>query len=205
MDNKNVKEKFLLNCLNTMKKKQDNLMKKYNFGNKDNKFIMFPEKSLFYMYNNETKNVFFRAKIQIIGTYSNKSHTWRWGWSNRYVLHNMKKTALKIMNFGKANKIKILTEPKIKDTNLGYIFTSIGMKLSNGKGYYIIPGTNVYPDIFIMFTDVKKVNDDYDDIKKLHKNIRKNITKKNKNILLLKPKKKISKKKIKSKSSNKKV
>lgn len=204
MNNKNVKEKFLLNCLNTMKKKQENLMKKYNFGNEDNKFIMFPEKSLFYMYNNKTKNVFFRAKIQIIGTYSNKSNTWRWGWSNRYVLHNMKKTALKIMNFGKTNKIKILTEPKIKDTNLGYIFTSIGMKLSNGKGYYIIPGTKVYPDIFLMFSDVKKIDENYNDIKKLHKNIKNKITKKHRNILLLKPKKKISKKKIISKIFNKK-
>ena len=28
---------------------------------------------------------FFEAKFQIIGTYVDKSKTWRWAWSNRYV------------------------------------------------------------------------------------------------------------------------
>ena len=141
------------------------------------------------MYDDKSKNVFFQGKIQVIGTYSNKSNTWRWAWSNRFVLHNMKKTSLKIMNFGKTNKLDILTKPKIKDENLGYIFTSIGLKLSNGKGYYIIPGSKKYPDIFLIFTNVKKINETYENIKKLHKNIRSKLTKKNKNMLFLKPKK----------------
>ena len=190
-----ILNKFLLNCLNNMKKKQEVLMDKYNFGKENNKFLMFPEKNLFYMYNDKTKKVFFEAKIQIIGTYSNKSTTWRWGWSNRFVLHNMKKTSLKILNFGKINKINVLVKPKIKDDNLGYIFTSIGMKLSNGKGYYIIPGTNTYPDIFLIFTNVKKINEDYDKLIKLNKNIKLKISKKNKNLLqLYNNKPKISKK-----------
>ena len=64
------------------------------------------------------------TQFQIIGTYVDKSKTWRWGWSNRYVPANLKKTALKIMDFGKANKIDILSKPKIKDDNLGYLFTA---------------------------------------------------------------------------------
>ena len=151
------------------------------------------------MYNNNTNNVFFEAKIQIIGTYSDKSKTWRWGWSNRFVEHNMKKTALKILQFGKNNNIKVLTKPKIKDKNLGYIFTSIGIKLSNGKGFYIIPGTKTYPNIFLIFTNIKKINKSYDDLIKYNKNIKYNIKNKNKNILILKSKKKSKKNNKKSK------
>lgn len=200
MNKKDTKEKFLLNCLNLMKKKQDSLMKKFNFGNEDNKFLMFPDKSTLYLYNSKTNNVFFEGKIQIIGTYSNKSNTWRWGWSNRFVDHNMKKTALKMLHFGKTNKLEILTKPKIKDENMGYIFTSIGIKLSNGKGYYIIPGTNTYPDIFLVFTNVKKINKNYETLLKNYKNNKKKQTKKNKDILELKRNKKV---KITKKQINK--
>ena len=56
------------------------------------------------------------------------------------------------------NQIEILSKPKIKDENMGYIFTALGMSLSNGKGYYIIPSTRTYPDIFIMFTKVNQVD-----------------------------------------------
>ena len=204
MENKDTRENFLLNCLNQMKKKQNLLMKKYNFGKENNKFIMLPDKNLFYMYNSETNKTFFEAKIQIIGTYSNKSNTWRWGWSNRFVAHNMKKSALKILQFGKVNKINILTKPKIRDDNLGYIFTSIGLKLSNGKGYYIIPATKIYPDIFIIFTNVKKINKNYDDIIKDNKKFKYNLSKKNKNIYKLTKKNILKRKKISKKLISKK-
>lgn len=172
---------FLKKCVETMKLKQDKLMKTYKFGNEGNNFIIFPNKSKFYMFNENTNNVFFEAKIQIIGTYSEKSKTWRWGWSNRFVPLECKKTALKIMDFGKANKIEMLSQPKVKGENMGHIFTALGMELSNARGYYIIPGTKVYPDIFVIFTKCKKVNLNYDDIKKKNSSNKRKSTKKMKN------------------------
>ena len=155
---------FLQNALQSMKNKQDKLMVKHNFGEKENKFLLYPEKNAFYMYNSKTNKTFFKAKFQIIGTYSEKSKTWRWGWSNRYVPHELKATSLKIKKFGEANKVELLSQPKIKDENMGHVFTALGMKLSNSPGYYIVPGTKVYPNIFIIFTKIEKVDLDYTEI-----------------------------------------
>ena len=192
-------EIFFKDALQSMKSKQNKLMSSYGFREKDNKFVMYPEKNKFYLYNEKTGKVFFEAKFQIIGTYVDKSKTWRWGWSNRYVPADLKKTALKIMDFGKANNIDILSKPKIKDDNLGYLFTALGMKLSNAKGYYIIPSARTYPDIFLIFTQVKKINILYDDIVNKHKIENNNKTKKLRKVISLK-----LKKSKKTKISNKK-
>ena len=102
------------------------------------------------------------------------------------------------MDFGKANNIEILSRPKIKDENMGYLFTSLGMKLSNGKGYYIIPSSRTYPDIFLIFTQVKKVNQSYDEVVLQLKEDKKNKTKKLRKIMSLKNKNK-NKRKISAK------
>lgn len=176
-----VKE-YLTDSLRKMKKKQENLMKKHNFGNKENKYVLYPEKNAFYMYNSKTNNVFFKAKVQIIGTYVEKSKTWRWGWSNRFVPPELEKTALKIKKFGEANKMELLTKPKIRYDNLGLNFTALGMQLTNSPGFYIIPGTKVYPHVYLIFTKVEKVNLDY---KKIISEVR---TETRKNTLVLKNK-----------------
>ena len=168
---------YLRNSIDKMKVKQEKLMDKYNFGEKKNKFMLYPERNAFYMFNQDSKNVFFKAKFQIIGTYSEKSRTWRWGWSNRFVPYDLKKTSLKIKKFGESNKIDILSQPKIKDENMGHIFTALGMSLSQSHGYYIIPGTKVYPQIFIIFTKVERVDLEYDTVvKEMRNESRKNST-----------------------------
>lgn len=200
------KNTYFKKAVEEMKVKQERLMKKFNFGEKGNKFIMYPERNRFYLYNKETNKVFFEARMQIIGTYSNKSNTWRWGWSNRYVPSELEKTALKIMEFGKMNQIEILSKPKIKDENMGYIFTALGMSLSNGKGYYIIPATRTYPDIFIMFTKVNKVDLLREDIVNQNRKSLMNTRKKyKKKLLKLNPVKKIKKTKKKKAIKKKEV
>lgn len=200
------KNTYFKKAVEEMKVKQERLMTKFNFGEKGNKFIMYPERNRFYLYNKETNKVFFEARMQIIGTYSNKSNTWRWGWSNRYVPSELEKTALKIMEFGKMNQIEILSKPKIKDENMGYIFTALGMSLSNGKGYYIIPATRTYPDIFIMFTKVNKVDLLREDIVNQNRKSLMNTRKKyKKKLLKLNPVKKIKKTKKKKAIKKKEV
>ena len=49
---------------------------------------------------------------------------------------------------------------------MGHIFTALGMSLSQSHGYYIIPGTKVYPQIFIIFTKVERVDLEYDTVVK---------------------------------------
>ena len=157
-------KEFLTNSIQKMKVKQEKLMKKYDFAKKDNKFVLHPEKNTFYMLNSKTNKVFFKAKIQIIGTYADKSRTWRWGWSNRFVPSDLEKTALKIKKFGEANKMEILSKPRIRDENLGLNFVALGMELTNSPGFFIIPGTKTYPHVYLIFTKVQKVELDYTEL-----------------------------------------
>ena len=157
-------QNYLKTCVTKMKTKQEKLMSQHKFGEKNNKFVLYPERNSFFLFDKDTKKVFFKAKFQIIGTYSEKSKTWRWGWSNRYVPYDLKQTALKIKKFGEANKVEILSDPKIKKDDMGLIFTALGMDLSKSQGYYIVPGTKVYPTIYLIFTQIKKINDTYEEV-----------------------------------------
>ena len=148
---------FLEKCVEDMKKKQEDMMLKYNFGLKDNKFIFFPYKKKFFMYNDKKKEAFFEGQFQIIGTFSPKSKTWRFAWANRYIPNDLKRSSLKLKDFGEANGLELLSQPRIKDDEMGLVFTSICMKLSNGKGYYVIPADKEFPDIYLIFTRIKKI------------------------------------------------
>ena len=148
---------FLEKCVEDMKKKKEDMMLKYNFGLKDNKFIFFPYKKKFFMYNDKKKEAFFEGQFQIIGTFSPKSKTWRFAWANRYIPNDLKRSSLKLKDFGEANGLELLSQPKIKDDEMGLVFTGICMKLSNGKGYYVIPADKEFPDIYLIFTRIKKI------------------------------------------------
>lgn len=156
---------FLDSCLDTMKSKQDKMLNTHNFGRKSNKFIFFPNYKKFYMYDEKTNNAFFEAQYQIVGTYSPKSETWRFGWSNRHVPHDLKKSSLKLKEFGESNGLEIFTLPKVRDDKLGMVFTAIAMKLSNAKGYYIVPAEGNFPEVHLIFTKVKKINRSIDKVK----------------------------------------
>ena len=175
---------FLDKCLDSMKEKQDKMLRTYNFGRKNNKFIFFPLKKKFYMFDDKKGEAFFEGQFQIIGTFSPKSKTWRFAWANRYVPNDIKRTSLKLMEFGESNDLPLFSEPKIKDDKMGLIFTAIGMKLSNAKGYYIIPADGEYPEIFLVFTKVKKIKKSINKI--IKDNEKNNLSKKRKYEKLLK-------------------
>ena len=118
----NLKE-FLDKCLDTMKEKQEKMLLTYNFGKKNNKFIFFPMKKKFYMFNDKKREAFFEGQFQIIGTFSPKSKTWRFAWANRYIPNDIKKTSLKLKEFGESNDLPLFSEPIIRPI-FSFKFTS---------------------------------------------------------------------------------
>jgi exoribonuclease R len=194
------KKIFMNESLDYMKKTQDKMMNEYGFGKETNRYIFYPERNRFYMYDEKTKEVFFEARFQVIGTYVKKSETWRWGWANRYVPNDLQKTSLKVKEFGEVGGIKIFSKPKVKGENLGFLFTSVGMYLSKAKGYYIIPGGYGYPDTFIVFTKVSKVDKKYKEIVKNDKNNKKKTKQKYERVV-----ERTKKKYLKKKQNNKKA
>ena len=177
-------ETFLDGCLDSMKKKQDDMLRTYNFGRKNNNFIFYPKQKKFYLFDSKTNKAFFEAQFQVVGTFSPKSNTWRFGWANRYVPHDLKKTSLKLKEFGESNGLNIFSEPKVKDDKLGLVFTAIAMKLSHAKGYYIVPAEGKFPEVHLIFTKIRKIRRSMKTIKgNTEKN---NLTKKKKYLKLIK-------------------
>ena len=72
-----------------MKIKQDKFMEKHNFGEKEINLSYIQKETLLCIMKTQIK--FFPIRFQIIGTYAEKSKTWRWGWSNRFVPYDLKK------------------------------------------------------------------------------------------------------------------
>ena len=156
---------FIDSCLDNMKTKQDIMLKTYNFGRKNNQFIFYPNHKKFYMFNKDKGEAFLEAQFQIIGTFSPKSETWRFGWANRYVPNELKRTSLKLKDFGESNNLEVFSQPKVRDDKLGTLFTAIGMKLSNAKGYYIVPADGKFPEVHLIFTKLKKIKKSINKIK----------------------------------------
>ena len=195
-------QEYLMTCVDKMKNRQEKMMKKFNFGQENNKFVLYPQKNAFYMFNSKTEKVFFQARFQIVGTFSPKSKTWRWAWSNRFVPFDLKKTALKIKEFGETHQVDMLSQPKIKGEDMGHVFTALGMSLTNSSGYYIIPATKAYPQIYITLNALKKVDLPYPEVvSEVRKASRQNRDKYRKKLT----QKKRTTKSLKNKNKNKKV
>ena len=169
-------EHYIKSSLDNMKQKQEVMLKTYNFGRKNNQFIFFPNHKKFYLFDKVKGEAFFEAQFQIIGTFASKSSTWRFAWANRYVPNELKRTSLRLKEFGESNNLDIFSQPKVQDSELGVLFTAIGMKLSNAKGYYIVPEDGKFPEVHLVFTKIKKIKRS---IKKIQKDFQKgNETKK---------------------------
>jgi hypothetical protein len=169
-------EHYIKSSLDNMKQKQEVMLKTYNFGRKNNQFIFFPNHKKFYLFDKVKGEAFFEAQFQIIGTFASKSSTWRFAWANRYVPNELKRTSLRLKEFGESNNLDIFSQPKVQDSELGVLFTAIGMKLSNAKGYYIVPEDGKFPEVHLIFTKIKKIKRS---IKKIQKDFQKgNETKK---------------------------
>jgi hypothetical protein len=167
---------YIQGSLDNMKQKQELMLKTYNFGKKNNQFIFYPNHKKFYLFDKTKGEAFFEAQFQVIGTFSPKSSTWRFAWANRYVPNELKRTSLRLKEFGESNNLKIFSQPKVEDKELGVLFTAIGMKLSNAKGYYIVPADGEFPEVHLIFTKIKKIKRS---IKKIQKDFEKgNLTKK---------------------------
>ena len=156
---------FISNTLNNMKTKQDNMLRTYNFGRRNNQFIFFPNHKKFYMFDKTTGTAFFEAQFQVVGTFSPKSSTWRFAWANRYVPNDLKKTSIRLKEFGESNDLEIFSHPKVKDEKLSALFTAISMRLSNAKGYYVVPADGKYPEVHLIFTKINKIKRSMNKIK----------------------------------------
>jgi len=88
-----------------------------------------------------------------VGSYSEKSHTWKWSWNNTTTLDNVKKPTKLIRAFGQQSNFSKLTEGYFPSDEIeAWEFTAIAAKLLNGIGVYRpVPDTGL--KIFLVITE----------------------------------------------------
>ena len=93
------------------------------------------------------------ASIQVVGTTSKASKTWRWAWANTSLPSHVKEKAREVQQFGKIEGLNRLTEPQLPDDeHLGWEMTSIMARIIGAKGAYRCPDDNGF--IYFVYTDL---------------------------------------------------
>jgi hypothetical protein len=102
-----------------------------------------------------------------VGSYSEKSNTWKWSWDNNHTLDNGKESANLIKDFGQRLNFPKLTEGYLPSDEIeAWEFTAIAANLLNGIGVYR-PVNDTGLKIFLVITEfvdndtAQKIKDKY--------------------------------------------
>lgn len=100
-----------------------------------------------------TGDVELNFKYFQIGTFSERSNTWKWAWDNDHILDNVKKQTDLIKEFGlRSNYPKLTTGYFQSDEFEAYEFAAIAVNLTNGIGIY--RPVDKHLKIFLVITEL---------------------------------------------------
>jgi hypothetical protein len=99
------------------------------------------------------------ATIQAIGSTSNKSGTWMWGWANRSLPAKVTDQLYRLKQFGEREKLSQLTEEIFPgDEEFGWEMAAVATRILKGKGVYRCPSKNGF--LFLVFMDICLIDTD---------------------------------------------
>lgn len=99
------------------------------------------------------------ATIQAVGSISNKSGTWLWGWANHGLPPKVTDQLYRLKQFGERENLSQLTESTFAaDEELGWELAAIANRVLEGKGVYRCPSKNGF--LFLIFMDVCFIDTD---------------------------------------------
>ncbi len=98
------------------------------------------------------------ARIQVAGTQSKKGGVWRWAWANRGLFEPIRRSALRVRDFGEQHGLLPLIQAKWAATEAdAWQMTAITDRLIEGKGTFKCPGPDAAT--FMVFTEIRAVSD----------------------------------------------
>ena len=99
------------------------------------------------------------ATIQAVGSTSNKSGTWMWGWANQSLPAKVTDQLYRLKQFGERENLSQLTEATFTaDEELGWEMAAIATRILEGKGVYRCPSKNGF--LFLVFMDICFIDTD---------------------------------------------
>jgi hypothetical protein len=95
------------------------------------------------------------ATVRVVGTTSDKSNTFRWGWANEHLPSVAVEGMSSLREFGEREGIEVLTWDTLEDPDdidVGWEMTAIAVRVLKAKGSYRCPETNGY--IYLLITEL---------------------------------------------------
>lgn len=125
--------RFAAKCVEELKVLQDKFQRDYNLTWYENWFYDQMTGLLTFSTNNKQLNF----KFIDVGSYSEKSSTWKWSWNNDYNLDKVKEAIKPIKDFGQRSNFPKLIEGFFPSDEIeAWEFTAIATKLLDGIGVY---------------------------------------------------------------------
>jgi hypothetical protein len=93
------------------------------------------------------------AQIQAVGSTSNTSMTWLWGWANESLPPGVVARMQEVREYGRNENVAQLGESKLPDDeHLGWAMTAIAANIIGAKGAYRCPSERGF--LYFVFTDL---------------------------------------------------
>jgi hypothetical protein len=156
-------DNFAEKCVEDLKQLQDKFNKDYEISFYENWF--YNQVTGLLTFSTGDKELNF--KYFDIGSFSEKSKTWKWSWDNEDTLDNVKTKALLMKEFGQVNNIVKLTNGLFDCSEAeAWEFAAIAAKLGNGLGVYRPVNDNqlkmfLVVTEFIDYETAKSIKDKY--------------------------------------------
>jgi len=151
-------QEFLDAATAELQEKQEKLSTDYGLDDVDTWwFDQATEKLQFF---DPQKRMVVEAEVINAGSYSPKSVTWKWAWSNESVLPALRKKAEKLKELAAITGAEIFGEPlafKIDDENMAWELAAMSAKHLGALGCYRAPTEGQGPEVFLLIMKIRKI------------------------------------------------
>ena len=151
---------FLLEAVNELDAKHDILQKEYGFGTFSRWW--YEQVSSKLQFFNKQDSLCLEAKVIHIGSYSPKSNTWKWSWSNESILPWSSQRAEKIKELESITGFELFGQEsafEIESESMAWELAAISVKHLGVMGCYRAPSSQeLGPTSFLAIVEVKEIN-----------------------------------------------
>ena len=152
-------EAFLANANEELCHKQDLLGERYGLGKYSRWwFEQATEKLQFF---DEADNLAIEADVIDIGSYSEKSNTWKWAWSNSSVLPSLREKAQILKQLEDTTGVELFGHEhtfEIEDEAMAWELAAMAVKHLGAIGCYRAPSSSDGPTMFLAIMSAWKVD-----------------------------------------------
>ena len=151
-------EAFVASANEELRHKQDLLGQQYGLGTHGR--WRFEQATAQVQFYDEADNLTIEADIVEIGTYSQRSNTWKWAWGNSSVLPCLRQKAELLKELEGITGFELFGHEhafEIEDEAMAWELTAMSVKHLGAIGCYRAPTSSGGPTTFLAITSARKV------------------------------------------------